>query len=69
MAFSAKGVAGSVLHQPAMLAAHYFACLHADKSGCHRLGAECQSGHSGVLFCTAICATFEEVNHNCQVET
>jgi len=28
-----------------------------------------QSGLSEVLFCTAMCATFGHVNHNCQVET
>ena len=38
VATSAKGVRGSVLHEAAMLTPHYFACFHADKSGCHRLG-------------------------------
>ena len=30
VASSAKGVAGSVLHEPAVLTPHYFACFHAD---------------------------------------
>ncbi len=32
---SAQGVAGSVLHQTAVIAPHNFACIHADKSGGH----------------------------------
>jgi len=68
-AFSAKGVSGSILHEAAEIAAHNLACLHAHLGGCHRPCAECQSGLSGVLFCTSTCATFGLVNHNCQVGT
>jgi hypothetical protein len=69
VAFSAKGVSGAVLNQAAEIATHDFACFHAHQGGSHRLCAERQSWISGVLFCTAICATFGEMNHNCQVQT
>ena len=60
---------GLILHQPAEIAAHNFACFHAHQGGCHGLCAERQSRISAVHFCTTICVTFGEVNHNCQVET
>jgi len=68
-ALSAKGVGCSVLHEAAEIAAHNLTCLHVHWGGCHRPCAECQSGLSGVPFCTSTCATFGDVNHNCQVET
>lgn len=67
-ALSAEGIGGSVLNEAAIIAAHNLTCLHAYQGGCHRLCAECQSGLSGVSFYTALFATFEEANHNCQVE-
>ena len=36
-----------ILHQPAVVAPHNFACFHAHKSGGHDLVAECQSGSPG----------------------
>ena len=50
VAFSAEGVGGSVLHQPAVLTPHNFACLHADKSGGHRLGCGAPEQDPGVPF-------------------
>ena len=69
VAFQAFGSAVSVLHQPAEVAAHYFACIHAQRGGSHGLSAEGQSCFSGVPFRTTIGATIGEMNHNCQVET
>ena len=69
MTFSAKGVAGPELNQAAVIAPQYFTCIHAHEGNSHGLYAECQSGNSGVPFCTATFVTFGEVNHNCQVET
>ncbi len=65
---SAKGVTGSILHQPAVFTPHHFACFHAHYGSSHPGCAECQSLDSAVLFCTTIGATLNEMNHNCQVE-
>jgi hypothetical protein len=69
VAFSAEGIAGSILHEPAVLASHNFACFHADWNGCHGSVADRQSRLSVALFCTATGVTLGEMNHNCQVET
>ena len=73
MTSSAKRVAGPVLHQGAVFAAHDFASLDTSlntrKGSGHGLFAGRQSGASAALFSTGICATLGSMNHNCQVET
>ncbi len=59
VAFSAKGIAGPVLHQGAVFAAHDFASLNTHKSCGHGLFAERQSGASGALFSTTTMCYFE----------
>jgi hypothetical protein len=52
-----------------MFTTHDLTWVETDECCCHRLCAECQSGLSGVHFCTTMCATLGEMNHNCQVGT